>query len=78
MDIKRILILITFSLGILSGIISYFSKNFLLASSLTIGIYFSSYLAFRRSFDLKEFLKETLIGYFGLWILVWIILFNIF
>ena len=74
---KRFLILITFALGILSGIISYFSKSFFLAFALSISIYFSSFLAFRKFFDVKEFLKETLIGYFGLWIIVWILLFNL-
>ncbi|MGC9200381.1 MAG: hypothetical protein ACP5F8_00230 [Candidatus Aenigmatarchaeota archaeon] len=77
MNTKKVLVLITFFLGIIAGLISYLSKSYLLAIALTISIYFSSYLAFRKFFDIKEFIKETLIGYFGLWIIVWIILFNL-
>jgi hypothetical protein len=75
---KKLLVAIVFLLGIFSGAISLFSKNLLLSISLSLTIYFSCYLAFRKFFDLEEFLKETAIGYFGLWFIAWIILFNIF
>ena len=75
---KKILIGTVFLLGIVSGVLSYFSQSFLLSLSITIAIYLSSYLAFRRVFDLDDFLKETAIGYFGLWIVVWVILINLF
>ena len=78
MLVKKILLGIVFLLGIVSGILSYFSHSFLLSLSITIAIYFSSYLAFRRVFELEDFLKETAIGYFGLWIVVWVILINLF
>jgi len=75
--IKKIVIGLTFALAIFSGVISYFSKNFLLSFAISFAIYFSSYLAFRKVFDLNEFLKETAIGYFGLWLIVWTILINL-
>ena len=74
---KKILIAITFALGIFAGIISFFSRNFLLSVSISLTIYFSCFLAFRRVFDLEEFLKETAIGYFGLWFIVWVFLLNL-
>jgi len=78
MLVKKILTAIVFLLGIFSGVISLFSKSLLLSISLSLTIYFSCYLAFRKFFDLVEFFKETAIGYFGLWFIVWITLFNIF
>jgi hypothetical protein len=77
MQVKKILIAITFALGAFSGIISFFSHNFLLSFSLSLAIYFSCYLAFKSIFELEEFLKETAIGYFGLWFIVWTLLLNL-
>jgi hypothetical protein len=74
---KKILIAITFALGIFSGAISFLSHNFLLSLSLSSAIYFSCYLAFRSIFELEEFVKETAIGYFGLWFITWTLLINL-
>jgi hypothetical protein len=78
MLVKKILLAITFSLGAFSGIISFFSKGFILSISISIAIYFSCYLAFRGIIELEEFIKDTAIGYFGLWLIVWTLLINLF
>jgi hypothetical protein len=77
MQAKKILVAITFALGIFSGAISFFANNFLLSLSLCLAIYFSCYLAFRSIFELEEFVKETAIGYFGLWLITWTLLINL-
>jgi len=74
---KKIAIAITFLLGIFSGFISFVSNNFLLSFSISIAIYFSSYLTFRKIFEFEDFLKETAIGYFGLWFIVWTLFLNL-
>ena len=74
---EKLVIGITFLLGVFSGIISFFSDGFLLALSISIAIYFSTYLAFRSVMDLERFIKETSIGYFGLWFITWTLLINL-
>jgi len=77
MSSKKIVIALTFGLAVFSGLLSFFSGNFLSSLAVCLAIYFSSYLAFRKLFDLNEFLKETAVGYFGLWFITWTILLNL-
>ncbi len=74
---KKISIIITLILGIVSGTISFLSGNFYVATTIAIAIYFSCYLAFRNVIELEEFLKETAIGYFGIWFIIWVIFLNL-
>ena len=74
---KKISIIITFVLGAVSGIISFLSENFYVATTITIAIYFSCFLAFRNVLELGDFVKETFIGYFGIWFVVWANLLNL-
>ncbi len=82
MKIEKIVILVFFGLGIVSGIISNFfvnSQNFFLSIIVPIVIYFGCLIPFKNLIKKKKFkiILDTLITFILFWLLVWFTLYGL-
>ena len=67
-------------LGVAAGIISFYIANLYLIFLVVLVIYFVSFFVIKllgMVQKVKQFIIETLLPFFGFWLLIWILLFNI-